>query len=258
MPAPISLQLYTLREQAAKDYAGTIRKVAEMGYIGVEPAGYPGTTVEAAAKLFKELGLKVGSAHLGLPVSPDKQSPIDQAGILGAKYIVSGKGPKDFETLDLVKASCEQFNEAAANAKAAGFCFGIHNHWWEFSPLAQTGKPVYQHMLEHLSPDVTFQVDTYWVQTGGCDPATVVAELGNRCPLLHIKDGPCDRDRAMQAVGQGKVDFPAIVAAARGTTEWMIVELDRCDTDMVEAVEQSYRYLVGQGLAEGRKPVSSR
>ncbi len=255
MPAPISLQLYSLREQAAKDYAGTVRQVADMGYIGVEPAGYPGTTVEAAARLFQDLGLKAGSAHLGLPVGADKQSSIDQAGVLGAQYIVSGKGPKDFETLDLVKATCEQFNEAAANAKAAGFRFGIHNHWWEFSPLAQTGQPVYKHMLEYLTPEVYFQVDTYWVQTGGCDPAAVVAELGSRCPLLHIKDGPCNREQAMQAVGQGKVDFPAIVAAAGTTTEWMIVELDRCDTDMVEAVAESYRYLVGKGLAQGRKPV---
>lgn len=255
MPAPISLQLYTLREQAAQDYAGTIRQVAEMGYVGVEPAGYPGTTVEAAARLYQELGLKVPSAHLGLPVGDDKQSSIDQAGILGVDYIVAGRGPKDFETLDLVKATCAQFNQAAVNAREAGFRFGIHNHWWEFSPLAETGQPVYKHMLEYLSDDVTFQVDTYWVQTGGCDPAAVVTELGNRCPLLHIKDGPCDREKAMQPCGEGKVDFPAIVAAAGNTTEWMIVELDRCDTDMMEAVEKSYRYLVGNGLATGNQPV---
>ena len=253
MPAPISLQLYTLREQAAKDYTATVTQVAEMGYIGVEPAGYPGTTVEGAAQLYKDLGLKVGSAHLGLPVGDDKQSNIDQAGILGVDHIVTGRGPKDFETLDLVKASCELFNEAAANAKAAGFGFSIHNHWWEFSPLAESGQPVYKHMLEYLSADVGFQVDTYWVQTGGCDPAAVVAELQGRCPLLHIKDGPCDREKAMQACGQGKVDIPAIVAAAGDTTEWMIVELDRCDTDMVEAVAESYRYLVGEGLAAGNK-----
>ena len=253
MPAPISLQLYTLREQAAQDYTGTVRKVADMGYIGVEPAGYPGTTVEGAAQLYKDLGLQVGSAHLGLPVGDDRQSSIDQAGVLGAAHIVSGRGPKDFETLDLVKSTCDLFNEAAANAKAAGFRFSIHNHWWEFSPLAESGEPVYKHMLEYLADDVLFEVDTYWVQTGGCDPATVVAELGSRCPLLHIKDGPCDRDKAMQACGEGLVDFAAIAAAARDTTEWMIVELDRCDTDMVEAVAKSYDYLIGQGLASGNK-----
>lgn len=254
MPAPVSLQLYTLREQAAKDYAGTVRKVAEMGFVGVEPAGYPGMTVEQAAQLYRQLGLRVGSAHLGLPVGDDRQSVIDQAGVLGVGHIVSGKGPKDFETLDLVKATCERFNEAAENAKAAGFRFSLHNHWWEFSPLAESGEPVYRHMLEYLREDVLFQVDTYWVQTGGCDPATVVAELSGRCPLLHIKDGPCDRQQAMQARGEGKVDFPAIVAAAGERTEWMIVELDRCDTDMVEAVEKSYRYLVGHGLATGKRP----
>ena len=253
MPAPISLQLYSLREQAAKDYAGTITRVADMGYVGVEPAGYPGTTVEDAARLYRNLDLQVGSAHLGLPVGADKQSNIDQAGILGVQHMVSGKGPNDFATLDLVKATCELFNEAAANARAAGFRFSIHNHWWEFSRLEETGELVYKHMLEYLSDEVCFEVDTYWVQTGGCDPAAVVAELGSRCPLLHIKDGPCDRNRAMQPCGEGLLDFPAIVAAAGATTEWMIVELDRCDTDMVEAVAKSYRYLVGQGLATGNK-----
>ncbi|MBT3346618.1 MAG: sugar phosphate isomerase/epimerase [Gemmatimonadetes bacterium] len=253
MPAPISLQLYTLREQAAVDYTGIVTQVADMGYIGVEPAGYPGTTVEGAAKLYKDLGLKCATAHLGLPVGDDKQSNIDQAGILGVDHIVTGKGPDDFKTLDLLKATCELFNEAALNAKEAGFKFSIHNHWWEFSPLEETGEVVYKHMLEHLSQDVHFEVDTYWVQTGGCDPAAVVKELGSRCPLLHIKDGPCDREKDMTACGEGIVDIPAIVAAAGDTTEWMIVELDRCETDMVEAVKKSYDYLVGEGLAAGNK-----
>ena len=250
MPAPISLQLYTLREQAAIDYTGVITKVADMGYIGVEPAGYPGTTVEGAAQLYKDLGLKCGSAHI---FGDDMSSSIDQAGILGADHIVSGKGADSFKTLDLIKSTCDLFNEQAATAKAAGFKFSIHNHWWEFSPLEETGEIVYKHMLEHLSVDVHFEVDTYWVQTGGCDPAAVVKELGTRCPLLHIKDGPCDRDKSMTACGAGIVDIPAIVAAAGDTTEWMVVELDRCDTDVVEAVAESYRYLVSEGLAAGNK-----
>jgi sugar phosphate isomerase/epimerase len=113
--------------------------------------------------------------------------------------------------------------------------------------------------------DVFFEVDTYWVKTAGSellfrsgllfrlDPAEVVRKLGERAPLLHIKDGPCLRDAPMTAVGQGVMDFPAIVAAAEGRTEWMIVELDSCATDMWKAVEESYRYLIEKGLAYGRK-----
>ena len=129
--------------------------------------------------------------------------------------------------------------------------FGIHNHWWEF--LQVEGRYVYQIMLEHLDPAIFFQVDTYWVQTAGPDPAQVVKELGPRAPLLHLKDGPAVKGKPHTAVGDGVLDFPSIVRAAEGVAEWLIVELDSCATDMLEAVEKSYQYLVGEGLARGNK-----
>ena len=107
-------------------------------------------------------------------------------------------------------------------------------------------------LLERLSPDVFFEVDTYWAQTGGADPAEVVGRLGSRAPLLHIKDGSCVKGEPHTAVGQGIVDFPAIVAAGGDAVEWMIVEFDDCATDMMEAVEKSQAYLTGKGLARGR------
>ena len=79
MPAPIALQLFTLREAAAEDYEGTVRKVADIGYAGVEPAGFPGTTPEAAARLFADLGLEVCSAHLPMPVGEKQQESLETA-----------------------------------------------------------------------------------------------------------------------------------------------------------------------------------
>lgn len=250
-PAPISIQLYTVRDQLAKGFEPVIRQIADMGYVGVETAGFPGTTPEAAAKLFKSLGLKVSSAHGGIPVGPDKNKVIDVAKTLGITRLVSGKGPDDFKTPDLIKKTCELFNQAAQGAKENGMTFSIHNHWWEFQSL--NGKPIYKTMLEHLDPAVLFEIDVYWVQTGGCDPAAIVKELGHRAPLLHIKDGPCVQGQHMTAVGTGKVDMPAIAKAGAATTEWMIVELDSCATDMLTAVKQSYDYLVGKGLARGNR-----
>ena len=81
----------------------------------------------------------------------------------------------------------------------------------------------------------------------------VVEELGERAPLLHIKDGPCAAEKDMQAIGEGKMDFPPIIEASHGTCDWLIVELDRCETDMMEAVEKSYQYLVGNELARGAR-----
>jgi sugar phosphate isomerase/epimerase len=235
----------------AKDFAGVVRKVADTGYIGVEPAGFPGTTPEEASKLFKDLGLVVSSAHLPMPLGLNKDEVLETAALLDCKRIVSGLGPDQFKTMDLVKQSCDTFNEASAVAVENGLSFGLHNHWWEFGQV--DGRYVYQIMLELLAPAVFFEIDTYWVQTAGPDPAEVVRELGARAPLLHIKDGPCKQGEPMVAVGDGIMDFPAIVEAAAGSVEWMIVELDECATDMIETVEKSYAYLVGEGLARGNK-----
>ncbi len=252
MTAPIALQLYTLREAAAQDgFESVVRTVAQMGYVGVEPAGFPGTTAEEAGKLFKELGLQVPSAHVALPVGDAAQEVVDVMHAIDSTCIVSGKGPADFETVDKIKATCDLFNEANTNAKAAGMCFGIHNHWWEY--LQVENKFVYEYMLELLDPDITFEIDTYWVKAAGVDPAQIVRKMGARSPLLHIKDGPAVRDQPMTPIGTGVMDFPAIVQAGEGHTEWMIVELDRCAIDMVQAVQESYDYLVGEGLARGSK-----
>ncbi len=251
MAAPIGLQLYTLRDLLAQNFDDTIRKVAAIGYTGVETAGFPGTTPAAAARLFKDLGLRVSSAHTPLPVGAQRQEVLDIVQALGATDIVSGFGPEDFKTADLIQRSAERFNEAAAAAKAQGLRFSVHNHWWEFESFE--GRPVYQRLLELLSPDVCFEVDVYWVKTGGCDPEAVVRELGARAPLLHIKDGACARDIPMTAVGEGIVDMPAVAKAGGKHTEWMIVELDHCATDMLQAVVKSYAYLTRQGLAQGRR-----
>ena len=222
---------------------------ADIGYAGVETAGFPGTSPEEAGRLFRDLGLVVPSAHTPLPLGGHKREVLDTMAALDCRRIVSGKGPDDFRTLDRIKRTCELFNQASRVARSNGLAFGVHNHWWEFQQVE--GRYVYEVMLEQLAPDVFFEIDTYWVQTAGFDPAEVVDRLGERAPLLHIEDGPAVRDEPMVAVGDGVLDFPRIVEASAGWTEWMIVELDACATDMTEAVEGSYRYLVGNGLAHG-------
>jgi sugar phosphate isomerase/epimerase len=251
MPAPIALQLYSVREIAKNDYAGTVKKVAEMGYVGVEPAGFPGSNVDDAVKIYQDLGLTVCSAHLPMPIGAAKNEALDLAAKLGCKRMVSGFGPDAFATKDKIKETCAKFNEASANAKAAGRQFGIHNHWWEYIEIE--GEYVYKQMMKHLSPDVLFELDCYWIKTGGPDPAAVVREVGARAPLLHIKDGPCKKGEPMTAVGDGIIDWAPVVQASAGTAEWLIVELDSCKTDMMEAVRKSYNYLVGRNLARGNK-----
>jgi sugar phosphate isomerase/epimerase len=146
----------------------------------------------------------------------------------------------------------DQFNEAAQVAKEYGHRISVHNHWFEFEPV--NGKPAYQILLQYLSSDVLFEIDLYWVKTAGRDPAQVLAELGPRVPLVHVKDGPADKvESAMVAVGQGSLDFPAIFRAGAPYSEVHIVELDRCDTDMLTAVAESYQYLTSNGYSTGKK-----
>lgn len=252
MVASIALQLYTLRDLAAQEgYEHVVRLVAEMGYVGVETAGFPGTTPEAAGRLFKELGLQVTSIHsFPVPTPARKQEVLDTLGALDTRYLISGGGPDQFKRVEDIQSFCDLFNQAADMLAPYGITVGMHNHWWEYLKVGE--RYAYEYALEFLDPRIIFQLDTYWIKVGGCDPATIVAQMGARAPLLHIKDGPANRQEAMQPIGSGVMDVPGIVHAGAPYTKWLIVELDRCDMDMVEAVRQSYAYLVGQGLAWGK------
>lgn len=251
MSAPIAVQLYSLRDSLAHDFEGVIRQVADIGYNGVETAGFPGTTREEAIRLFQALGLKVPSAHVPLPIGNQRNEVLDTALALGVQYIVSGGVDMTrFATLDGVKRVCHDFNEANAAATAEGLRFAIHTHWWEFEPVA--GERPYHRMMEWLDPTVVWEIDTYWVQTAGLNPVDVLREIGARAPLLHIKDGPAVKNEPMVAVGQGTMDFMTIIPAHADHTEWLVVELDHCATNMLTAVAESYRYLVEKGLAHGK------
>jgi sugar phosphate isomerase/epimerase len=253
MAAPIALQLYTIREAMGQDqFAPAVRKVAEMGYVGVETAGFPGTTPQAARQLFDELGLTVAGSHLPLPLGDNKNEVLEIAATLGTPSLICpALRPDDhYKTMDQIKKTAELVNEANAVARANGLSLGLHNHWWEYEPVE--GQYPNQLMAELVDPTVFFEIDTYWAKTAGADPVAIVRALGRRAPLLHLKDGPCRQGEPMVALGQGSMDLPAIVKAGQGSTEWLVVELDACASDMLTAVEQSYNYLVGQGLATGR------
>lgn len=251
MPAPIALQLYTVREALAKNFRDVVTRIANMGYVGVETAGFPGITLEDASNLFADLGLEICSIHTQLPIGKQKNEVIEVAKELEVTRIVSSTGRDSFESMDAVKKLCDQWNQAHGTASENDLELGLHNHWWEFAEVE--GRCGFDLLIENLDPGIFFQVDTYWVNTGGGDSVEVVEKLEDRAPLLHIKDGPCDPQADMQPIGEGKMDFPPIIAAAQSTAEWLIVELDRCATDMMEATEKSYNYLVGNDLARGAK-----
>ena len=251
MPAPIALQLYSVREAMNEDFAETVKKVAGMGYAGVETAGFPGTTPEAAGQLFKDLGLAVPSAHLPLPLGDDKNQVLDIMAAVDAKQITSPAiGHEPYQSIAGIQQAAERFNQANAVARENGYTFAIHNHWMEFQEVE--GRNAHEVLLEHLDETVHFQLDTYWIQTAGLDPAAIVQKLAHRAPTIHIKDGPCTREDPMVALGEGSIDIGSLIAAGGDSVAWIIVELDRCATDMMEAVDKSLTYLIRQGYGHGR------
>jgi len=249
--APLSLQLYTLRDQINGDFPAVLRRVAEIGYKGVEFVGLHGVAPAEVAKIVQGLGLQVSSSHTGIPTRETIGKLADTEKALGNTRLVAGFGPDNFKTLDECRRSAEKFQTAAQLAGEEGLTFGMHNHWWEFEVI--DGHNVYDYLLD-AAPAMFSELDIYWAAYAGQSLAEVIAKHKSRLPLLHIKDGSLEKDSAMTAVGSGKVDVKgAIGAADPNALEWLIIELDHCDTDMWEAVRQSYAYLTGNGLAAGSK-----
>jgi sugar phosphate isomerase/epimerase len=252
MKSPVAIQLYSLRERLANDFDGTVEQVAETGYLGVETAGFPGTTAEAAGRLFDRLGLAVAGAHVPLPFGDHRDEVLETLAALNCRRAICPYlPPEQFATVAEIRRSCEELNQARAVFAENGLQFGYHNHWWEFEPVE--GRLAHDWMVDYLHPEVFFEIDTYWVQAAGADPAAVLRRLSERAPLLHLKDGPAVPNEPMVALGSGVMDIPAVVAASAGVGQWLIVELDSCATDMLEAVKESYHFLIEKGLARGRE-----
>jgi len=260
--AKIGLQLWTVRKSIEKNLEETLRKVAGVGFAGVETAFWPEhISVEQGAKALQKFDLPVFSIHSELPVGKEQENILKTTEAYKCNRIVWHGWPEDprYQTEAGTLELADIYNEANEFSKKEGLVFGIHNHWWEFEKNEDEIFP-FEILYKELNDDIFFEIDTYWVKVAGRDPAEIVGKFGKRAPLLHIKDGPAtmtesldeDLPEPMVAVGKGVQDFPSIVTAANGNTEWMIVELDNCDTDMMTAVQESYAYLLENGLGIGK------
>jgi sugar phosphate isomerase/epimerase len=252
MPFPIALQLYTLRDLAAKDFRGTLKTVAEIGYAGVEFAGLHGQTPATVRAWLDELGLKASSAHAAAATKANLQELVDMAGTLGLDILVGGCKREAWDTPEGIRRAAEDCQAAAELLKPHGLTAAYHNHWWE---MQEFGGKYGLELFAEAAPDMGLEVDVYWARNfGKVDAASLVRRWAKRIPLLHIKDGPLEEKKAHTAVGKGRMDMAPIIAAADAKLcRWAIVELDACDTDMTTAVADSYQYLTSRNLAKGRK-----
>jgi sugar phosphate isomerase/epimerase len=244
----IALQLYSAREALARDFDGALNRIAAMGYRDVETAFFPeGMDDATAAAHLRRHGLRPIAAHVALPIGDQRDAVLRAADTFGVTRIVWHGWPRDarYDTREGWQRLADEYNSAAENARKAGLTLGLHNHWWEIEPL--NDERPYLFLRDHVSPDVFFELDGYWARVAGADPAQVARDLGSRLKLLHIKDGPLTRHDPMCALGTGALDIPALLKAAAGQIDYVIVELDECATDMLEALEASLRYLSSLG-----------
>jgi len=253
MSAQIALGLYSLREACEADLAGTLREVAAMGYAGVELTGLPGRTPSEVSRVAHELGLRLcGSPADGVPTKETLPAAVAQAKALGYRFLTGECSAQEMQDLAQLEATAARVQAIAEGLKSQGITLCLHNHDEQYR-YRLGGRYPYE-VLAHLAPAVMFEFDTYRAAFGGADPVQAAAALRERIPLMHAKDGRLEHETVDTAVGAGRVDVAgAIRAVDPGVLQWVVVELEDCATDKLEAVRQSYVYLTSRGLARGRE-----
>lgn len=233
---PLGLQLYTVGDELARDFAGTLRRLAAAGYEDVELAGFHGQAATALRSMFKATGLRCRSAHFGMEeLDQGLDQVLADARTLGLTYIVCAM-PRfsDFAniTTDEWKANADVCNRVGARAKAAGFTFAYHNHNLEFRRAgASTGFDL---LMAHTDPAlVKVQLDCGWVATSGLNPAEMILRYAGRVRLLHLKDlkrgftRNTDMRIETTGIGDGVMNWRAIFAAAKtARVEGYYVEIE--------------------------------
>jgi sugar phosphate isomerase/epimerase len=225
---PIALQLYTVRDVLTEDFAGTIQRVAEMGYEHVEFPSLYGHSPEEVRKLCDDNGLTIAAEMTGPePLRDDVVRYIDNARILGNRHVVCAYLPESMRNAEGYREAVEIFSKAGRTLSEHGLTLCYHNHAFEFEALGE-GSVGFEIIYQTCSPaHLKAELDVCWLKCGGRDPAAVVREFSGRAPLLHIKDMAEGPERTFTEVGNGILDMKAIVqAACDAGTEYLIIEQD--------------------------------
>ena len=208
----VGLQLYTVRDAMQKDVAGTIAKVAQIGYKEVEFAGYFGKTPNEIRELVKKNGLTAPSSHVPYPDSDDAwKKTVDDAKTAGHQYVTIAWTPEDKRKgPDAWKRIAETYNKCGKAAKKAGLRFAYHNHDYELAKEPGDALP-YDTLIQNTDPSlVTFEMDLYWMVHGGADPLAYFRKYPGRFSMVHVKDAKGDAEKSMTEVGNGTIPFKKI------------------------------------------------
>ena len=240
MSVPIALQLWSVRDDFRRDFAGTLRVISDLGYEGVELVdwlGYGGLPPRALRGTLGELNLRAAALHADLDaLESDFNRLVRACTDLGAVYLVCAwvraERRRDREAYLAVARSLQALGTRCAEHR---LCLVYHHHDFEFASFG--GKRALELLLDATTPEALgLELDTYWVHRGGDDPAELLRRLGSRCPLVHLKDARADgRPEELAApgvahlateIGTGVIDFGAVLAASADNARWHVVEQD--------------------------------
>lgn len=268
----VALQLYSVRDEMAKDMDATLKAVKEMGYDYVEFAGYFGKSAEEVRAILDKYNLKCISVHCSYEsILDEPQKHVNYLKTIGAEYCaipsLKENKHKGHEAFD---KAAKEITQVAALLKENGIQLLYHNHDFEFHKYE--GKFLLDWLYETIPADfLQPQIDTCWVRYAGYDPCEYIAKYAGRIKVLHLKDfvcknltpfplydlngntekaQNCDDGFEFRPVGHGIQDFPAILdAAEKAGIDCVIVEQDEWPTaTSMESAKQSCEYLKSLGL----------
>lgn len=242
---PVAVQLYTLREQSEKDFIGTLQKVAELGYDGVEFAGLYGHSAQEIRTVLDDLGLKAASSHVSIDQLRDNLSQvIEDHKTLGCEYIVCPYVVEEDRTEEGYQSIISVLADAGKTAAEAGLTLLYHNHDFELDTLAN-GNTVLETIYSTVGEEsLQAEFDIYWLTRAGENPVEWIKKYQGRTPVVHLKDMTTDEVRAFAELGTGGVDLEAVLELGEEAgVNWWVVEQDVCQRDPFESIEISLNYL---------------
>ncbi|NLX04523.1 MAG: sugar phosphate isomerase/epimerase [Phycisphaerae bacterium] len=243
----VAAQLYTLRDlcKTPADIAETLKKVRQIGYPAVQVSGIGPIDPKELRKLCDDLGLVICASHTGYDDLMNKLTEvIAKHQVWGCTQIAVPVTPDKMRNQSGYVQFAREMSKVGQRLAKEGITLSYHNHSFEFQKYG--GKTGLELIYDNSDPQY-FQgeIDTYWVQHGGGDPAGWCRRLKNRLPLVHLKDyGIVDNKPTYMEIGEGNLNWAAILPACRDAgTQWYPVEQDVCPGDPIESMKISFENL---------------
>ena len=238
----VGLQLYTVRDETAKDFPLTLRRVAEMGYDGVEFAGYGDIESKEMAALLADLQLRALSTHVALTtIEADLERQLDYCMDIGCSYLVVPWVAEERRSVEGYRQLADLLNRAGQICHNRGITLAYHNHDFEFVDHDDT------YLLDILLDNtdaslVKFELDTYWAAFAGVDPIAYMQMYASRFPLVHLKD--MTSERTFTEICSGTINIPAYYrAAVENGTSIFLVDNDKPAIPSLESARLSLERL---------------